>query len=274
MSAPLSDSIIAALAKLIDDSKTERRDPSHSDLEFHIKKAGLSDVDPIKQGQTIGKAKRIRAVLNWCIEQDVNKGGKLIDYLIAALKGYGSFRSNSPNYVGAEAITNCAAAFRTEGYELTLSGELHPLVLSTLSGANLTFALNAYVRRAKQGSEDAALLVGTSKDLLEAVAGHILQSRYGSYSSSSNFPALLGQAFTAIGLPTDATPSVPGESPQDRLDRALFTTACAVNNLRNKQGSGHGRPWLPTVSNQEAIIAIELMGVIAERMLEAHRIKP
>jgi len=35
------------------------------------------------------------------------------------------------------------------------------------------------VRRAKRGAADAALVTGTGKDLLEAVAAHVLQQRYG-----------------------------------------------------------------------------------------------
>jgi len=43
---PLDDSIAYALARLVDDAMTERRDPSHSAIEFEIRKAGLLDFDP------------------------------------------------------------------------------------------------------------------------------------------------------------------------------------------------------------------------------------
>jgi hypothetical protein len=39
--APINDAIIVAVAQLVDDAQTERRDPSHSDLEFQIRRAGL-----------------------------------------------------------------------------------------------------------------------------------------------------------------------------------------------------------------------------------------
>jgi len=47
----------------------------------------------------------------------------------------------------------------------------------------------------------------------------------------------------------------------------LYELGCAVNNLRNKQGTGHGRPFLPTVSDNEAKAAIESMGMISEFLL-------
>jgi hypothetical protein len=40
-----------------------------------------------------------------------------------------------------------------------------------------------------------------------------------------------------------------------------------VNTLRNKQGTGHGRPFLPTVTSAEARTAVEGMGLVAERLL-------
>jgi Abortive infection C-terminus len=123
----------------------------------------------------------------------------------------------------------------------------------------------------KRGSADAALLVGTSKDLLEAVAAHILQLRYGGYSSTSNFPTLLGQVFVALGLATPMDQVSPGEPSNKRVERAMYELACGINQLRNKQGTGHGRPWLPSVTDTEARTAIESMGVIAERLLSFHR---
>jgi hypothetical protein len=65
-------------------------------LETEIRKAGLN---PNKNGSTVGKAKRIRAVLNWAIENNYNAGEKLVTYLLDLLRGVGGFRCTSPNYV-------------------------------------------------------------------------------------------------------------------------------------------------------------------------------
>lgn len=70
----LTEDIIVAVSKLIDDSMSNRRDPSHSDLEFQIKKYGLEQGDPKAQGQTVGKAKRVRYVLNWALEFNIDSG--------------------------------------------------------------------------------------------------------------------------------------------------------------------------------------------------------
>jgi len=269
MSPPLTDSIIVAIARLVDDAQVDTREPSHSDIEFQIVRARLTEGDPKTQGQLVGKAKRVRGTLSWALESNPSAGEALVKNLIGLLRGCGGFRPGSPNYVGDHAIADAVAAFRAEGYELTLDGELRPTLLDSLSGADLSAALNSYIRRAKRGSADAALVTGTGKDLLEATAAHILVERNGS-CPQTNFQGLLGQAFVAIGMATPQHPVEAGEPPQRKVERAMFDLACAVNTLRNKVGTGHGRPWLPNVKDIEAKTAIEFMGAIAEWMLHEH----
>lgn len=273
-SAPLSDTIVIALAQLIDDAQAPvRRDPSHDDLRHQIGRAGLSEGDPQAQGQAVGKAKRVRAVLSWALSNDEPAGQRFVQNFLAMLRGFGAFRETSSNYVGREAIENAVSAFASEGFDLSATGELRPVLLDNLSGLALTEALNAYVRRANRGAEDAALVTGTGKDLLEAVAAHIVQDRNGSYSPGWNFPMLLGQAYIALGLTTSQHPAQPNETAAMRMERAFFDLACSINTLRNKEGTGHGRPWLPSVSTAEAKIAIEAMGTVAEYLLLRHREK-
>jgi len=267
--APLTDAIAVAVARLVDDALTETRSPSHSELEFRINRAGLKEADPNQQGNVLGKAKRVRAVLSWALEHDPERGERLVAQLIAHVQACGGFRPSSKNYVGSEAIENARGAFRPSGFKLGSDGDLRPMVLDSLSGAALTDALKAYVVRAKRGVEDAALLTGTGKDLLEATAAHIVQEIWGSYPGTANFPTLLGQAFSALGFATPHDKAQSGEPPRLRVERAMYELGCSVNGLRNKQGTGHGRPWLPTVTQAEARAAVESIGVIAERMLAA-----
>lgn len=271
---PVNDAIIVSVSELVDDAQTERREPSHYDIEFEIIRAGLVAGDPKSQGQPVGKAKRVKATLSWALEHDPDSAEVFVAALISLVRAKGGFRQGSPNFVGDHAIREAAAAFRLEGYLLTTEGEFHPLNLDTLAGVQLTSALEAYVRRARQGSEDAALVVGTSKDLLEATAAHIIFERFGQYPQQANLPTLLGQAFTVLGLATPQTPVQSGEPPQRRLERTLYEAGCSVNALRNKQGTGHGRPWLPTVSDDEARAAVQLIGIVSGFLLTTHKAKP
>lgn len=269
MALPITDTIIAAVAQLVDDSKSggEYRESTHSDIEFYVGRTGLTSADPKSQGQIVGKAKRVRAVLSWAIDNNPEAGSKLIEQLLSKVRAAGGFRSESQNFVGSEAIQNAIVAFNTEGYDLSKDGDIRPKVLESLRGRELTQALEAYARRAQKGVQDAALLSGTGKDLLEATAAHILQTKWGSYPSNANFQGLLGQAYVALGLAVPEQDPQPGESPTKALERAMFQTACAINHLRNKQGTGHGRPWLPTLTNADAQAAIEMVGCIASFLL-------
>jgi hypothetical protein len=265
---PINDTIVAAVAQLIDDSKAgEHREPTHSEIEFYVGKAGLSPHDPKTQGQVVGKAKRVRAVLQGAMLDDEAAGSKLIELLLAKVRACGGFRPASTNYVGREAVENARAAFDSEGFHLAEDGSVAPKVLSALRRHELTDALNAYAVRAQRGSEDAALLTGTSKDLMEATAAHVLETINGSYPSSANFHGLLGMAYMTLGLAVPEVPAQPGEPPHKGLERALFASAIAVNKLRNKEGTGHGRPWLPSLSPEDAKAAVELVGSLSSYLL-------
>lgn len=264
---PVDDTVIYALAQLVDDAQTERRDPSHSDIEFQIKKAGLEHADPNKEGPPVGKAKRVRAVLTWSLENKPESSEIFTAGMISSIKACGGFREDSPNYTGGDAIKNLSDALKPLAILLVEDGSLTPLALETLSGENLTEALQTYAHRAKKGIEDAALVVGTSKDLMEAVAAHVLQELWGQYPTTDNFPTLLGQAFTALDMSTPVEKEKSGEHPRKNMERKMYDLACAINRLRNKQGTGHGRPWLPDLDQNEAKAAIEFIGTISERML-------
>lgn len=265
---PMDDSIAYAVASLVDDSQKDRRDPSHSDIEFEIKKAGLLEYDPNKPGLApVGKMKRVRSVLVSSLEKNPDKA-EIFGYgIINVVRASGGFREESPNYIGNNAIENLISLLRPKGILLQKDGQLNPLVLDGLDSTELTKALQNYINRAKKGYEDAALIVGTGKDLMEAVAAHVIQEKTGTYSTVSNFPTLLGQAFILLGMATSQDRKVDGEHPRKDIERHLFDLACIVNKLRNKHGTGHGRPFIPDLSIEESKEAIQLIGLVADKML-------
>src|SRR5699024_4375830 len=102
-------------------------------------------------------------------------------------------------------------------------------------------------------------------------AAHVLVQKWGSYPSTTNFPTLLGQAFTALDLATPNDPVVAGEPVSKRMERAAYQLGCALNALRNKEGAGHGRPWVSSVTSAQARYSIESMGNISALMLDVLR---
>lgn len=267
----LNETIVQSVARMVDDVGATR-EPSHSDLENLFKRAGLGSVDPHLDpaAPKVGKQKRVRHVLQWAMDNDEGAGIQAVHNLIALVRGVGGFRSESTNFIGTDCIETCVEAFAGEPVELTMDGLLRPRSLAGLSGRHLTEALRSYVVRAQRGYDDSVLLAGTDKDLIEAVAAHVLAERYGA-SPPDNFPTLLGQAFSALGLQAQRPSMEVGglKGARSALAVALYELGCAVNRLRNKAGSGHGRPFIPELPAAEVRAATEAAGLVAGRMLDA-----
>lgn len=266
--APLSDPIVAAVADLF---HADRWQPSHDDLTIQFKRVGLSSGDPRNTYSMTGKRKRVRGVLLHALDHDEPAGEKLVANLVGLVKGAGGFRQASDFYVGEETFSNARDAFKAEGFELDPDGNLRPRLLENLNGDDLTGALFAYVRRARQGSTDAALVTGTGKDLLEATARHVLVGKGRDYAGL-DFPGTLYQAFLAVGLTPSpasvtATSSLSSDA-REKLVDALYVMGCAVNTLRNKEGAGHGHPFLTSVTEDESRAAVEVMGTISDFLLK------
>lgn len=267
---PLTDAVIVALARLVDDSQlSDKREPTHYDLDMLFAQVNLTGGEQLGLGgKPVGKAKRIRGALNWALVNNQKGGEAFVTALISNVQGKGGFRPQSTNYCGSEAISNLVAVIANLGWDLSSDGNLAPRVLEAMGGRQLTVALVAYADRARRGAMDGPLLAGTAKDLLEATAAHVLVEKWGSYPTHSNFPTLLGQAFTALNLATPTDPPQEKEPVKKRVERAAYELGCALNALRNKEGTGHGRPWLDGITQSQARFAIESMGNIASLMLD------
>jgi hypothetical protein len=102
------------------------------------------------------------------------------------------------------------------GYELDPGDAVRAKVADNLTGTALTEAPRAYVDRINRNPDDAALQVGTGKNLDEAVARHVLEQRYETYPTrgqGSRFPYTLTQACTVLGWSTPPA-AVPSRDPR------------------------------------------------------------
>jgi hypothetical protein len=96
---------------------------------------------------------------------------------------------------------------------LTLDGDLRPRLLGSLSCRAVTRALKAQVRRAQEGADDAALVIGTAKDLVEATAAHVLVERYGSFQETANLPTCLARHMSPSVSRRPSTHESPARAP-------------------------------------------------------------
>lgn len=248
----------------------DRVGPSHDQLTMLFRRAKLTSADPASNSvEIIGKMKRVREVLSYAAECEPTAGDELVKSLLAAMRACGSFRPASDNYPGEWRVRALGEAFAREGWILTSDGTLLRQSLENLEGIELTEALMAYARRALRGDSDAALLVGTVKDLIEAAARHVLVQASGTYPQQGTFPSTLYLAFERVGLtppPVNVIQSLDGD-PVKALEQALFLAACALNRYRNQEGTGHGRPHPSRATVDEARPAANVAGVVAVMLL-------
>jgi hypothetical protein len=249
--------------------------PSHHELTRLFHRAKLQDADPRNHkvaGMPVGKMNRVRDVLVHAAETDPTAGSKLVDQLLAAMRAAGCFRPGADSYAGEAIIQAAREAFAREGYELDRDGHARPAVLDGLGGAQLTAALWAYVRRARAGATDAPLVIGTNKDLVEATARHVLVETTGTYQPSMDFPTTVYLAFDRLGLatmPPATARQVLDRDPRRQVHQALYLLACAVNRVRNAEGTGHGRPTSATATGREARLLAQAGALVSQLLLEA-----
>lgn len=263
-----TDEIAFALSNLID----QNRAPSHDELARAIDRVGLGQGDPARQAGAdyVGKVKRVRAVFSHALDHDPVAGEKLALILIQHLKVDGAFRAGEPSYVGTGPIQALRESLRPAGYALNEEGAISRLLIEDLDSPEATDVLRSYVNRARHGEADAALVVGTGKDLVEATARHVLVRKTGAYPAGDNFPATLYQTFDRLGMRQghELAASLDAD-PRKALDQALYLLAVATSRVRNAEATGHGRPEPTALTAQDGRTVIEAMALVSATLLRA-----
>lgn len=256
--------------------------PSHNELDIAFERAGLKAGDPAPGGKSsagspLGKTKRIRQALAYATDHDPAAGLKFSRQLVDSIRADGMFEQSLDKYVGETKIVLLRKAFARIGYTLGTTGALVPTVIDNLEGTELSEALRAYVARINLNPDDAALQVGTGKELDEAAARHVLIERTGSYETSGragSFPVTLAQAFTALDLeiPPSEINKLLSADPRRQVHQCLFLLGAAVNRLRNDAGTGHGRPDSPRrsspISQAEARMVSRATALLAGLLID------
>jgi len=242
---------------------------SHDEFGRLVEGVGLRDADP---GTARGKAKRMRAVMGHAMNEDRKAGARLVYRLIASIRGRGGFREGDPAYIGETTYLNLRDAFRASNIELDRDGELRPRLLDDVSALESDEVLKTYVERIQKGTTDAPLVTGSGKDLLEATARRVLDAQGTSYAGH-DFPGTLFHAFAAANLQTPPSAAIEtlhktlSSDPRERFKQLLYLLGCGVNQLRNAEGTGHGRAFSPSVTELEAKLAAKAMALISELLL-------
>ena len=264
----LTDELASVLPRFCED----QRGPSHDELDRLLRRAGF-DIGRVGarrvDGELVGKMKRLRDAFGFALDNAPDRGWQLVVAFVPALKAAGRFRVGTEDYVGETIVSAAREAFSSIGYELDAEGNLRPRLIEDLGSLEANAVLLTYIRRAQRGATDAALVTGTAKDLLEATARHVLFRQTADYRPKDDFPTTLYGAFYALGLqPAPLLLPQLASDPHVAVEQCMYLLANAVNRLRNKEGTGHGRATPADLTEREARLSIQAMGLISQFMLD------
>ena len=140
-------------------------------------------------------------------------------------------------------VTTAQSAFRRAGWVLSDDGTLMAIGAIDLDTGGRQ-ALDEQLDRLRRSAEDPGQLLGSAKDLLEAVAKFVFEEL--GCPPVSDFNQLWYLARDRLGVhPRQFVEDAPGAEQVRKILGASWTIAEQVNELRNLQGTGHGRT-LPT----------------------------
>ncbi|WP_298209976.1 abortive infection family protein [Ferrimicrobium sp.] len=259
---PVSDEIGTALGKFFFGGSG----PSHSTLTNVFVASGYGQDDAYDPKTKVpNKETRVRSVVKAAVRRPQH-ARELVDGLLVQLRAHGCFDVETENY-DAEAVRVAQRAFRQSGWLLDDHGSLTiegPIDLST--GGRT--ALDEQLERLRRSTDDPGQLLGTAKDLLEAVAKFVLEELEVPLPNTSSFDYLWHLARDRLGiLPQQVNVDLPGSKQIRAILQSSWTIAEQTNELRGLQGAGHGRTLPTGVSTELALLVVREACSVAEYVL-------
>lgn len=192
----------------------------------------------------------------------------LLAELLTALRVHGCFDGLAAEFSG-ETI-NLKRALSQQGWSLDGDGYASPtgrLDLETRGRA----ALDEQLARIHRNVDDPGALLGTAKDLLEAISKFVLEEQSVLPARRLDFDETLYLALERLALlPNLVDANQPGGKQIRAIYQSAKTIAMTVSELRNLQGAGHGRTLPTGVAPETGRYVIREAAHVAELMLTTH----
>ena len=216
-------------------------------------RSGYSDGDDYVAGRmdNPNKEQRVQSAVRRAIRRP-DRARDLTEGLLTQLRLHRCFQPES-TYMSQ--VATLRSALRRSGYSISEDGMLLTLGAIDLQTGNRS-ALDEQIDRLRRSTDDPAQLIGSAKDLLEAVARFVLEELSFPMSPNADFGQLWYLARERLGVrPEDVIASQTGSDQVRKILGASWTIAEQVNSLRNLVGTGHGRT-LPTALSAEAALLV------------------
>lgn len=167
-------------------------------------------------------------------------------------------------------VASLRSALLQRGWALDTDGRLDPLGDIDLEVGDRQ-ALNDQLNRLRRNTEDAGLLLGTAKELLESVGKFVLEENGCLPDRRIDMPEVMTVSMELLGImPVQVDASTEGSKQLRKVYQAVRTVVDAINELRNDHGTGHGRTLPSGVSVEAARFMIRQATMVAEIMLATH----
>lgn len=260
MAAPANTEVAAALGRFFHTGIG----PSHTALTAAFAQGGYSDEDPY-DGTQPNKERRVQVVVA-AAGRHPHRARDLIEALLTQLRVDGAFDPQAAAH-NDDAIRKLRRALARAGWHVDDEGYLSVLGVADLDAGGRP-ALEETLERLRRASDDPALLLGTAKDLLEAVAKFVLSELGVPYNDKADFAELWYHARDRLGIhPKQVAFGQPAAGPIQALLQSAWTIAEATNQIRNLQGTGHGRTLPTGVTREMALLVVREACSVAEFVL-------
>jgi hypothetical protein len=266
---PVSDDIAAALGAFCRGGDG----PTHTALTRVFQRCGYASAAPYVANDPFNQPnKEVRVTETVAAAtRDPHRAHELIVAILGLYQTQHFFQKSSDNEnetVRLELLKNLQRAFARSDWHLTDDGQLSPLHVETVLSAQGRPAIEAQLKRLRNTSDDAALQVGTAKELLESTAKYVLEAFSVPYSVNTGFDELWHHARDRLGLlPSQVSMSQPAAAQVRELLQSSWTIARMANEIRNDEGTGHGRTLPTGMTSEMALLVVREACSIAQMVL-------
>ncbi len=268
---PTSAEVAAALGAFVGGGDG----PKHTELTRAFSRAGYGGVCPYDSLSKDFQAKpnketRVRDTVEAAV-CDPHRARELIDSLLTEYRAFGFFTAGSDPARETNRHANVRAlqkAFARIDWELDDEGDLRPAGVGAVGSVEGRPAIDDQLERLRRAADDPALLLGTAKEMLESTAKYVLEVFKVPYGPRISFDELWHHARDRLRLlPQHVDTSQPGGTQVQAMLGASWTIAKTANELRNLEGTGHGRTLPTGVTPEMALLVVREACSVTELLL-------
>ncbi len=268
-SHPVSTEIGAALASFVEGGAG----PTHSALSGVFQRSGFGTASPYDRSNTQlqpSKATRIRDTVA-AATSETHRARELVDGLLAEYRVARMFDPETDpdmERIRRSKLVATQRAFARVGWELSDMGELRPHAAGAVVSTVGRPAIEDQLERLRRGADDPALLLGTAKEMLESTAKYVMEAFSVPYRDAASFDEIWHHARERLGLlPQQVDPGQAGAAQVREILQSSWAIARMANEVRNLEGTGHGRTLPTAMSPEMAMLVVREACSVAELVL-------